>query len=133
MTLSLRIMSASLSPRERRTAKRVAKDIIGSPAPLWAHVGEDQKDRMFDQFMQRLRDTQNSKIAIVLEKDRETAFTMFQEKSKSMRAEEKRSGKKGSQRKRRYASKHKGWEGECWSWVRGGRRRRKSRAGGGIA
>jgi hypothetical protein len=35
---------ATLTSEQKRTVKRLTKDIIGSPAPVWSEVGDDRKE-----------------------------------------------------------------------------------------
>jgi hypothetical protein len=82
--------TSGLTGSEKRAAKRAAKDIIGTPAPLWSDVGEDKKNDMFQRLLEQLRETENSGIAKKVEENPELAWTILREKSKSMRAEEKK-------------------------------------------
>ena len=83
-------MDRTLDHRQRATAKRVAKDIIGSPAPHWSDLGEDIKEEKYVTFLARLTKSNNKGIANVLELNKGLALTLPQQKAKSMRSEEKR-------------------------------------------
>jgi len=85
---------SKLTPREKRAAKRVAQDVVSSPAPLWPEVGEDEKSDIFRRMTERLRATKNSGIAKAMEWNNDLAWSTLQEKCKSMRAEERRLAKK---------------------------------------
>lgn len=82
-----------LSARQRLTAKKVAKDILGSPAPYWADLGDDVREAKFESFIERLNQTDNCRIATILAANKDLAFQLLREKAKSMRSEAKRKAK----------------------------------------
>ncbi|ERF68662.1 hypothetical protein EPUS_05723 [Endocarpon pusillum Z07020] len=79
-----------LTSQQKVTAKRVAKPVLGTPAPVWSEMGEDDKETKLRLFMERLRETQNTSIADKLEEDVPLAYKILQEKAKSMRSEERK-------------------------------------------
>ena len=83
-------MDRTVDHWERATAKRVAQDIIGSPAPHWSDLGEDIKEEVHAKFLERLTKSNNKGIANVLEQNNGLALTLLQQKAKSIRSEEKR-------------------------------------------
>jgi hypothetical protein len=76
---------ATLTSEERRTVKAFAKEIIRSPAPKWSDVGHDRKEEWFTSILKNLRESENTRIASILESHRQLACTLLQEKTKSMR------------------------------------------------
>ena len=87
-------MDRTLDHGQRATAKRVAKVIIGSPAPHWSDLGEDIKEEKYSRFLNQLRKSNNSGIANVLGQDKGLALTLLQQKAKSMQSEDKRKAAK---------------------------------------
>lgn len=88
-------MDRTLNHRQRATAERVAKDIIGSPAPHWSDLGGDIKEEKYATFLEQLAKSNDKGIANVLEQNKGLALTLLQQKAKSMRSEEKRKAVKG--------------------------------------
>lgn len=93
---------AKLTSEQKRTVKRIAKDIIKIPV-LWSDVGQDRKEEWFMALLQKLRDGENKQIAIVLENDKPQAYTLLQEKTKSMRSQERKELNRYDPRKARTA------------------------------
>lgn len=87
-------MSHTLESWQRTTAKRVAKDVLGSPAPRWSELGDDVKELRYQSWLALLRTTDNNGIADILEKNKALGMTILQEKAKSMRSEERRTLKR---------------------------------------
>ena len=46
---------ATLSSDERKTAKRLAKDIIGSSTLTWSEVGHDRREEWYQSLLTKLR------------------------------------------------------------------------------
>ena len=81
---------STLTAQQKVTAKRIAKPILGTPAPVWSEMGEDDKETKLRLFLERLRETQNTSIADKLEANTSLAYLILQQKSKSMRSEERK-------------------------------------------
>lgn len=55
----LDLMEKSLDHWQRAAAKRVATDVIGSPAPRWMDLGDDLRDERYRLFLKNLRESNN--------------------------------------------------------------------------
>jgi hypothetical protein len=80
---------ATLSPDEIKTAKRLAKEVIGSSTEAWSAVGHDRREKWCESLLTRLRESENTQIASVLSTNKALAHKILQEKVKSMRKRKK--------------------------------------------
>jgi hypothetical protein len=86
----------ALTAEQRVIAKRIAQSVIGAPAPKWSEIGLNKRERMYAQFLELLRESENDIIAEILEQDKEMAFEIFQGKIKTMRAKTRKNARHGS-------------------------------------
>lgn len=75
----------ALTPNQTRITKSAAGLIIPNPTPTWKDTGDDQREELRQRLLSRLRETQNTGIAAILEQEPDSCWTIFQQKMKSMR------------------------------------------------
>lgn len=75
----------SLSSEQKRIIKQHAGPLFPSPTPVWSEIGEDDRKKLLQQLLARLRETSNTGIADTLEKHPELCWPILQQKVKSLR------------------------------------------------
>lgn len=84
-----KITTMSLSHEQKRILKLHAGSLLefmlGVPTPLWSTVGDDVRKEVHQQLLVRLRETQNTGIAVIIEEHPEVARLCLLEKVRSMR------------------------------------------------
>lgn len=79
----------SLSPQQRRILKQhagiVIESLLENPTPLWSSVGDDTRQKIYQQLLLRLRESQNTGIADVVDENPDLLKTCLQEKVRSLR------------------------------------------------
>lgn len=78
----------SLTPTQKRIAKKIAKSVIPTPTPCWMDLGEDRQNEMRQQLQERLENTENTGIAKIIEMHPKEGDAILKEKVKSMRQEQ---------------------------------------------
>ncbi|CAN8098000.1 unnamed protein product [Discula destructiva] len=75
----------SLSPAQKRIIKRLVGPLFPDPTPKWTDVGDDDREEFRKRLLSRLRETQNTGIADIIEQSPQLCWAILQEKVKSLR------------------------------------------------
>ena len=77
--------SLGLSAREMKKARAEAGVILGDHPPMWNDMGFDRQKAISEQFLQHLRDTENTIIADKFMKGEEVLVEFLRTRTKTLR------------------------------------------------
>ncbi|KAF3768337.1 hypothetical protein M406DRAFT_354878 [Cryphonectria parasitica EP155] len=87
-------MTNTLTAEQKKLARRAATPNLPEPTPTWADIGEDKRKELFQEFLKRLRKTDNNTTTNIIAETSELGYIILQEKIKSMQQRDRRQERK---------------------------------------
>ncbi|KAJ0123553.1 hypothetical protein J7T55_012018 [Diaporthe amygdali] len=80
----------SLESQQKRILKRLAGPLFPDPTPKWTDIGDDTRKEILKELLARLRASQNTGIADIIEGNPDLGWACLQEKVRSLRWTQKK-------------------------------------------